>query len=63
MSAEPLEEEPEERDDHLLPMWPQYVTNGTESFTVWHSLLFHRLDDNDEVAVSHKSCFSCADLG
>lgn len=22
VATEPLEEEPEERDDHLLPMWP-----------------------------------------
>lgn len=60
VATEHLEEEPEERDDHLLPMWPWNVRNGTEMFTVWHSLLFHRLD---EVAVTHKSCFSCAGLG
>lgn len=24
VGTEPLEEEPEERDDHLLPMWPNY---------------------------------------
>ena len=56
VATEPLEEEPEERDDHLLPMWPQYVRNGTSFFTVWHSLRFHRFD---EIAVRHKSVFLC----
>lgn len=45
VATEPLEEEPEERDDHLLPMWPQYIRNGTFIFTVWHSLLSQRVDE------------------
>lgn len=52
VATEPLEDEPEERDDHLLPMWPEYIWNGTEISTVWHSSLVQR---SDEVATKHKS--------